>query len=306
MHVKSLVAMGCLFVAQAAGAALVSIVQNDGGVHADNAVGPISQTTYSVTAIPGSAIFTATDGGSSATTRIDHSDDPGQTILKHSFAQTREAAPGSWSDAWSMTDFLASDEASFQISGTYAADDLGQAGVFGLYVILVDQTNNATIFYSYQESRNTADERLTVGGAEADTINEGAGSTSGMLVAGHTYRFYYSLHSNAIFGSSAATASGDVTLSIGPADVDTVPEPASVHLLLLAAGVGALSRGWAARHPVRMSRDREDRVCRLHGSRARGPRQQGLHPGSSSSKCDSSTVARALRRLPVAQLWSLR
>jgi hypothetical protein len=151
------------------------------------------------------------------------------------FTQTVDADVGSGSQGSAFLFFTPDENASYEVSGSFAVTDSEGRGVY-LRTSLQDITGAPiTLFRSEQHSESTLNEVFTVGLTEGDTSNVLEGSATGTLLAGRTYRFYAdaTLESwPSLARTTTADATGSITLSI--------PEPSLQTLLALAVGLGVL------------------------------------------------------------------
>lgn len=132
---------------------------------------------------------------------------------------------------------------SYALTGAF--DQVGTSQMM-LAAYLYDMTDGSGRYYLYQYDPVSTDASMGPAAGAQAVYQTQSGSTSGELIAGHSYGYYFSgeiRHYNAAEGETATDARGSFTLSIqGPAP-EAVPEPSS--LVLCGLGLGGLV--WAAR-----------------------------------------------------------
>ena len=190
------------------------------------------------------------DGASSASSRYLLSDSGFSITFDHARTATNDTRGQSYGYVY----FQVGEDVDYNAAGTYTAVDSSTAFSHGRTVILESQlydlTTSSYVYLSHQDSRQTANESFTLGGAGGDFDNVLSGSLTGTLVAGHDYRFFYQAMIDAypLSLTYSATATGFVSLSFVP-----VPEPSTGALVGI--GVVALAsrrKGAASLRRLRM------------------------------------------------------
>ncbi len=175
---------------------------------------PSSATTPGASAGPSAAVMDYT---------LDHD---GFAI---DFTQTVAASTGSGSQGTGYIYFTVDEDTTYLVSGLLDVVDSEGRGVY-LRTFLEDITGAPFfLFQSEQYSQSTPNESFTIGLTEGDTSNLLSGSASGVLLAGHVYRFYAdaALQSwPSAARTTTASASGNITLHL--------PEPSLALAVALA------------------------------------------------------------------------
>lgn len=211
----------------------------------NSSAGSASAETNNTT-IPFNTLLNADNGVSSSKVQIDYTKSASQIVLSNGIDLSRNGGQYDDSEGYSSMFFTVDAATTYQASGYYNADDISatNGGSASLNVHLRDQTTGQWLFQSYQLSRNTVDESFVLGGTGGDTSNYNVGSLSGLLVAGHDYRFHFGtgLQANPD-ADDGASALGNVTLTLGgDFDTDPVPEPASIAMWSVMGGIGFMVR----------------------------------------------------------------
>lgn len=173
----------------------------------------------------------------------------GQTMLSFGIEHVRVGTQGAYSVTQGWVWFTVSENTSYDLSGWYSVTDVGsESGTVSSFVVLDDLTLSDHLFYGQQVSQSTPNEHFVVGATGGDSDTTLIGSLTGSLLEGHDYLLHFSYSTvGRPDPDSGASASGNVTLSIGTADpTGSVPEPAGVavwSVLGLIACVGTWYRG---------------------------------------------------------------
>ncbi len=220
--------MSTLLFAPAAFSLTITLVEFQSVVYAQ--AGGFGFDSSSPVAVPEAGSLTATEGENAATTGYSLSVSKFEITFDHS----RAAAEFSQAQSYAGFNFILDEDVDYALDGLYAAVDAEGRRIF-LAVGLIDVTASSTLLQSSQESNSTPNESFAVGLEEGE-ISALVGSLTGSLVAGHEYQFsVQSLLYADDSASSAATASGSVTLTF-------VPEPSTTVLIALGL-VGLVFRG---------------------------------------------------------------
>ena len=214
---------------QAVGAA---ITLNDGGVTDLQAVSRDTNISISNTIIdttPTSLPFSATNqtatvGASTSTASYNLS----QSLFSITGSGTRAGLLDSRSNTQGNIFFSVSVNTPYALTGQIAAVDPGSVAKFvQLEVRLSDVNTTAELFHNLQESFGTVDQTFIVGGSGGNQTNQLSGSSSGTLLAGHRYQFFYG---NSIYAGNT----GDPATFTSNYQLSFVPEPSSAVLAILA------------------------------------------------------------------------
>lgn len=157
----------------------------------------------------------------------------GNSGFSATFDQSRTGGPFDSAYGWTSSDFSASNDEPYSISGTFT----NSGGRTSLEAYLYDDTAGTFLFHNYQE--NVGGTTLTLGNTAGNTGNSYLiGSLTGNLVAGHQYQWYAAAFMDAFpSADDGATASGFANLQFA---ATPAPEPASMLAWSLIAGVGAV------------------------------------------------------------------
>lgn len=161
--------------------------------------------------------------GSSTTTALF-----GQTGVTVTFGQSRTDNKFSDARGWSNSYFTPTTSETYTISGSFKNSD----GRTYLTAYLKDLTSNTYLFNNIQDDyHHTGGNTLTIGGQQGDHHNELTGNLTGMLIAGHHYRWLVRADTQAYAGpDGGATASGSASILFGPLPAVQPPEPASLAI----------------------------------------------------------------------------
>ena len=143
-----------------------------------------------------------------------------------SFSATLEQSRTGLADGFSygeaQVEFTPDSNIPYAASGIYS--NSGGKTVFLNY--LYDFTASTTLFYSEQISEY-APATFAAGGLAGNLSNSFIGSLTGVLAAGHNYRWYGVAYSRALaISDGPATSSGNFSMTLG-----AVPEPGSIATL---------------------------------------------------------------------------
>ncbi len=126
---------------------------------------------------------------------------------------------------------------SYELYGQYSL--AGAAGLL-LEATLVDLTSPGALFQNTQHSRMSASQGFTLGGTDGDFANSLAGSLTGHLIPGHTYRLLFDTQTfltPAQAPDGGALAEGGFGMSVTP-----IPAPGALVLGLLGLACTDLRR----------------------------------------------------------------
>ncbi|MCP5009260.1 MAG: hypothetical protein GY942_04685 [Aestuariibacter sp.] len=240
----------------AASAVTVTITSNNLVARANDNSGGYVDDIFNGTAIPTNTSISATDGANTSTVDIDYSVSGGQTTLSHDMTQTRDGTVGSHAQSFDNSlSFTVDVDTQYQISGNYSVTDTdnSDAGTVYFYSYLRDNTAGSTLLSSYQQSRSTTDESFTFGLQQGDDSNSLSGSLTGLLFAGHSYRWISQALTHAYpDADSGASALGNFTLAIGTGAPSEVPIPPA--LSLFGSGLAVLGFvGWRRKRKAESS-----------------------------------------------------
>jgi hypothetical protein len=227
-------------IAQSGFATPITVLSNSTVARAwDSDVIPSSQQdTFSATAVPSSENLTASRGSSSSTadasmTGSDSSFEYDISIQHAIDNSTGKAGPDYAETVVSVLNFLASENATYTLSGLY---EVGGASALEASVesYLYDLTASSFLFLDTTRSRNLSGSASFHLGdvGDGNYMNDTNGSLTGNLLAGHQY--YFSLNARIInrsssgYNSASGAASGRYALEVGSA---TAPEPGVLGLL---------------------------------------------------------------------------
>lgn len=216
-----------------------------------DAINPsVSNSFYGVD-IPASEIVTATDGDSTAVTRLEWQNIGTETVaLDFKFDQSRAGAYQSYAKSReSVMKFTADVDSTYTLSGEY--NMLGDRQIlFEVWLshIVTENTKNY-VFRSGQQSFDTNNENFILGGMGGDHTSILTGGLMGELVAGCIYElgiqaFIRSSHPS---GDNAASASGYVNMTVTE---NPVPEPTTMLII----GTGLVTLIGIRRRQVRLWR----------------------------------------------------
>jgi hypothetical protein len=221
---------------------------------------PDTSTTY------GARMVSAANEGASSTTWVNWIDaGPGGALFDFDFAHTRLGQLYSYAQSYGSITFMALEDTTYAISGSYTVTDVGDPGLVYSYASL-HRPNGVPVFRDVSHSSFTANEILTVGSNTDGEINTFVGSATGTLLAGQTYEFLLIHYLSTVpEADRGASATGCVTLTIGVANgagscgsPATVPDNgiSTASLLALALGVLACSSQRRCLHKSDRSVDR--------------------------------------------------
>ena len=149
----------------------------------------------------------------------------------------RGGAPNEFARSSGVVNFVVQPDAAggilgYDLSGVYQVTDVGAIwGEAHLSSSLYDVTTASSLALAGQNDSFAPNQSLTLGGTNG--IYNNSGALSGMLVAGHTYQWIYSVFTEAYptpgFGASAV---GNVTLAFtdSSAAVTAVPLPVAAFM----------------------------------------------------------------------------
>jgi hypothetical protein len=227
-------------VCSGAEAAIIGITSNGLRTEVRDDGTTVDSDNFTGTGIP-SSLLVQSNGGSAdqfAKVNIAYTDSGSQVVLNHQFDFSRQGGQGDLAQLYNDSlYFTASQNTTFSASGMISVNDIGAtSGNVSMWVYLYDLTAPGYKFYSLSDSKNTVDESLVLGVAGGDNSNSIFGSLNGTLVAGHSYRWFFSIYTYAQpDADSGATATGFLKLTIGESENVATPEPAS---LVIWAGLG--------------------------------------------------------------------
>lgn len=195
-----------------------------------------TESTVSPSSFPESGTTPGATQGDSAASMDYSLSDAGFQIA---FDQTVAIPVGSGSQGTAFVHFSVDENTLYEISGSYALSDSEGRGLYFRTSLYDITAAPVTLFDSRQYSNHTPDESFTVGLLEGDTTNVLSGSATGILLAGHVYRFYADAALESypdVPRTTTASGTGSLVLAL-------VPEPPLAALLGVAlAGWGALRR----------------------------------------------------------------
>jgi len=167
------------------------------------------------------------------------------------FEHYRDGSGGSSALSSGSITFTTTGDTTYDLTGGYDLSGLRGIELSVLLVDITDPFNEVELFSNGQTSVATLDQAFVLGGAAGDDGNLQAGSLSGNLESGHTYRltYDYSIFSSLPpdqLGDPDASATGFLNLDIGLSDVtETIPAPGAVVLAMVGFGVLGWRRGRA-------------------------------------------------------------
>ena len=129
--------------------------------------------------------------------------------------------------------FTADESINYGISGFYATSG-GAPHFTSFATVLYDITANTHLFFDRAESQSVIDESFILGDNNGGTdVNYEWGSTTGELIAGHEYAFYFGQNISDLSETGiVASATGQICLTIGNGScIAKVPEPATPYIL---------------------------------------------------------------------------
>jgi len=142
----------------------------------------------SITAAPQMSAVSAVVGASSSITTYSSLDAGGQANFEWAFTQTRDGSYVSYGDSYGHIYFNVDVDSSYSVSGL--SELVGDERLYQ-YVTLRDTTTAIYFLHSYNESLMTPNDTLRVGQPDGDYGNNLSGSTTGTLLAGHSYDLFY-------------------------------------------------------------------------------------------------------------------
>ena len=184
--------------------------------------------------LPFSSSHTATSGGSSSKTTYDFSFSGDTGAFKFDFDHVRAGAGNTAAQSVGQVRFSVTNEVLYSFDGIYTL--AGERRIVQKVHLQDETLGFATVFLNRQESRTTTNESFTLGLLEGDNSNFLAGSISGTLTAGHTYRLDYNYLIHRV------PASGGGATSLGNFNMNITPIPAPGAALLAMMGFGIV--GW--------------------------------------------------------------
>lgn len=243
LWIAGLMLAGTGFVPPDAAQGAMVISDNYNYARLNNPSGSSTTDTFSSTSFPTSHLVNAAGGDFYSRIQVDYAQSGGGETLSSDITQKRDGDVYDYSHEYSYTDFTVTANTTYNLSGYYNVHDVTSSGRVYFQTYLYDYTNGIHLSYDIQESYNTLNENIVVGGAGGDSWNGSIGSLSGNLIAGNTYQYYWETLIQAYpDGDGGASASGNFTLVLG-SDTAAVPEPASIAMW----GIGALGMMFARR-----------------------------------------------------------
>ncbi len=186
---------------------------------------PVTATTPGVTA-----------GASAAVMDYDFSND-GFSVA---FDEQVPLAMGSGTQGMAYIYFKVDENVEYLISGSFIAVDTEGRRV-RLWTFLEDITSFPFfLFESKQVSETTPNESFTVGSSDGDASNELSGSSTGTLLAGHSYRFFAEASLEGypyIPRTTGAVGTGNLSISFSP-EASEVPSLSTVSVVILCSVLG--------------------------------------------------------------------
>lgn len=233
----ALPALAAALAGQVASAALVTITSNQTQViaRADATVSPAS--IHTGTTVPDAVTITATAQVTTISNQIVYGEAGGQTQLANALASWRAGGAAGGATGAAAIHFTVSEDSRYDLAGWFGVEAAGAAGLAYLSVQLWDLTTVAQeLFRNDQRSEDTVSELFTVGETGGDDVNILRGTRSGQLLAGHSYWFHFNTWNLTadLQADDGAGARGWIALTVDAPH--GVPEPATLPLLLLAAG----------------------------------------------------------------------
>ncbi|MEQ9411144.1 MAG: PEP-CTERM sorting domain-containing protein [Fuerstiella sp.] len=197
--------------------------------------GEADRDTYTGTGFPASHHVAVASGVGvvASEIQVDHNQTAGGETLSYAFDLHRTANELDFAQAANVDmSFTVDANTTYDLSGEFHVRDYSRnAGRVYFEAYLWDQTASSYVFSNRQQSINTLNESLLLGGTAGDVSNNSLiGSLTGTLEAGHTYLFLYVATVQALDDDGAgARGAGFVTLEFADA-AQPVPEPASVAM----------------------------------------------------------------------------
>ena len=198
-------------------------------------------------AFPFTDALSLTAGRSTNLSSFSFSTGPASASFGGVFDFTRDGSgSSSVASAGEITFTLASD-ATFDLTGGFDLTGFRGIDLFASLVDVTDPLNQVKLFENSQQSVNTLNESLVLGGTSGDSANLLSGAATGNLLGGHTYEFdfEYTLFSTLapdVAGDPSADGNGFFQLNIGDTVSTAVPAPAAVLLAVVGFGIVSLRR----------------------------------------------------------------
>ncbi len=175
----------------------ITITSNDVYVLATDGYDLSASDRFTGTSFPTSHLLDATAGTYHSRAQIDYTQNSVGATLNSTITMEREGTRLSHVQASTTMHFTVDADTTYDLFGSFDATDVSTSGHVYLRVLLVDDTTSTILLDSQHESYNTVDASFEAGVLGGDTTQLVIGSTAGSILAGHDYRWYWYMFSNA-------------------------------------------------------------------------------------------------------------